>query len=544
MTSKAQAKHSAAIQSAAQTLAKVRGATRVSSRARLLAAAGPYVLLAAACSSVTGKSVNEDAGADMAECPCAHGTCDAANMCVCEPGWAGPECSTCAEGYEGPNCIKPTCDEASETCGCDGGVCDTAAQDDGELVVNQPELNLGLVNNGDRRCDDGGDAVAYRVVAAEAKKLSLDIAPARGCLGAGDEVLLISVQGAVGGLDTVGNYELLRVSEVRGRDVYLQAEKQLYYGDAANSDHGLGAASSQHVFLQRVPNYQSVNVATGATLVGAPWDGSLGGVLAFRAAGRVSVSGSISMAGRGFRGKETLNSPNNSGVQGEGLAGPGVALPTSNSGGGGGGPGDDTSAARCGNKYGVGGGGGGHATAGTAGTNPCAGEGGATYGSESGKKLLMGAAGGSGGADDYVTDNPPPGLGGSGGGIIIVLANALTVTGTITANGQVGVGDTSSTACLDICQMHQCATLDMCYDFSGPGGGGAGGSIYLQADTLDLGNASVTARGGLGGKGDAVGNMESIGGAGDGGNGGAGRVFLQAATSVHGESDPPGIRVR
>ena len=43
------------------------------------------------------------------ECPdcaagCVNGTCDAALVCVCDRGWAGDSCNTCAPGFEGDAC--------------------------------------------------------------------------------------------------------------------------------------------------------------------------------------------------------------------------------------------------------------------------------------------------------------------------------------------------------------------------------------------------------------------------------------------------------
>jgi hypothetical protein len=61
----------------------------------------------------------------------------------------------------------------------------------------------------------------------------------------------------------------------------------------------------------------------------------------------------------------------------------------------------------------------------------------------------------------------------------------------------------------------------VCWDYSGPGGAGSGGSILLDAVSASLGSALVDASGGLGGLGEP---------AGDGGDGGDGRIAVRAVT--------------
>jgi hypothetical protein len=75
----------------------------------------------------------------------------------------------------------------------------------------------------------------------------------------------------------------------------------------------------------------------------------------------------------------------------------------------------------------------------------------------------------------------------------------------ISADGAAGVGDPAGFECD--------GSTPFCYDHSGPGGGGAGGTVKLAARELTTG--AVTATGGRGGNG----NDRVAGNGGDGGDG-------------------------
>lgn len=119
-----------------------------------------------------------------------------------------------------------------------------------------------------------------------------------------------------------------------------------------------------------------------------------------------------------------------------------------------------------------------------------------------------------------LSDNPQGGLGGLGGGILVIKAASMTVTGTVSSRGGAGQGDTTA-GCFG-------ASTTNCWDYSGAGGGGAGGALYLSADVLSVGTSLVTAAAGAGG----------LGGSTNGGAGGVGRIVLRYATSVTGTSTP------
>jgi hypothetical protein len=97
--------------------------------------------------------------------------------------------------------------------------------------------------------------------------------------------------------------------------------------------------------------------------------------------------------------------------------------------------------------------------------------------------------------------------------VIFVAARELFVYGRIDASGGAGQGDT--TECLDG------TATDRCWDFSGPGGGGAGGTIRIEADAFSFDAGDIRALGGAGGGGSD--NLAT-----DGGHGGVGRIVIDS----------------
>ena len=376
-----------------------------------------------------------------------------------------------------------------------------------ELVVDGT-MNLSSFDGLGRSCGDGGDAVAYSVASLTADVVTLASVPSARCILPGDEMLLINLQGAPGQSANVGSYELVTVAAVAEAQVELLAPKENDYGINAQNE-GLGVtADTQRAVLQRVPRYDRVEIQPGGVLLANPWDGTRGGVLALRALREVVVDGRVAMDAAGFHGGRTIEPPESPGQQGESIEGVGEFAYVPNLGGGGGGIADQTTNG-C-QQDGYPGGGGGHVGRGsTAETRDLcngvgAGEGGEPY-VRSGR-LFLGSGGGSAGTDNVRADNPPGGAGGDGGGIVWLLAGAVRGAGTISADGAPGVGDPPGVECLGG------STAD-CYDHSGPGGGGAGGSVRISAHDIDVG--SISAEGGPGGNG----NDTVAGNGGDGANG-------------------------
>ncbi|WP_426753302.1 adventurous gliding motility protein AgmC [Myxococcus sp. Y35] len=323
------------------------------------------------------------------------------------------------------------------------------------------------------------------------------------------------------GSSDVGRWELARVStySTSGGTRTMVLTQPL--------KHSYAAAATQVIL---VPEYSSVTVEDGAKIEALPWNGSIGGVVAFFANGAIHLNGTgaISAAGAGFRGgefrPETLddeedepaegcsesegNSPEfQLGMKGEGLSVARYALPARGNAnftiGGGGGV--------C--KQ-AGGGGGGNAGLGGRGGNAMdreagqeravGGLGGVTLAYSPLDHLTLGGGGGSGqgATEEAVTTEAH---GGRGGGIVFVRANSLS-GGVIDASGASAEESPVS-----------------------GGGGGAGGSISLRLTTSCLGT-ELKAEGGKGGDVASV-RPENASAAGPGGGGGGGRVFFQSATS-------------
>ena len=332
-------------------------------------------------------------------------------------------------------------------------------------------------------------------------------------LADGDEVLLISMQGSASGYQNVGNYEFLRVDSVSGNTVTFAQSKKRSYGEAAGSDANVG---SESVVLERVQNVPQVTLAPGSTLEPARWDGTKGGIVAFRASEGVVFQGDaqINATALGYRGgacgpnNEETCGDNVPGHQGEGVAGPGAGehpdnlSANVNGGGGGHGPVD------AGGSPGAGGGHGTRGGDGRADIRDRDSTGGEPVGDLWLTSLFMGGGGGGPGDDD--NDTQEVGAiprGGAGGGIIFIAAPAISGAN-VYANG-------AAATCVN-------------NGGSGGTGGGAGGSIYLQAYTLDLDD--VTAEGGA----SCADPVDSdVGGA-----GGEGRIRLDFNTKV-GVTRPP-----
>ncbi|MCP4918596.1 MAG: hypothetical protein GY913_16965 [Proteobacteria bacterium] len=354
---------------------------------------------------------------------------------------------------------------------CDGDVDDawwTGSGNDGSLTAST-ETNL----------TDSGDILVYGVTAISGSDVTVD---ATTSLSAGDEVLVINVHGGDSAYTNVGVYEFGGISSVSGTTVTLTSSLAETFGESSNSD-----LTDQTIVLQRVPNYTDVTVQSGGSLIVDAWDGSRGGILAFRASGTVSVEsgGSISASGLGYSGGATGTSYNCDSYQGESYAGEGdgdgdgacsaynetYGHWANNYGGGGahitGAGGDYAGGATDGDSW----------TGGSA-TPPYAGD---TYGSADLGSLFFGSGGGGVWYGSTTPKGGTPGAGGSGAGILFIAAYEIEAVGTgaISADG----ADTNNAAQ---------------GSWTYGAGGGAGGSVWLMADVLDLDTDSVTTLGGIG----------------------------------------------
>lgn len=283
-----------------------------------------------------------------------------------------------------------------------------------------------------------------------------------------------------------------------------------------------------HTQVIKVPHYTNVTIETGGILKPSSWNGLVGGVLAFRTTGNITVNGSILGTGYGYRGGD--ESPTTTGTYAaEGTLGFYNNIfrdcwSNRNANGNGGGSGHCWIPDGWGvERYASGGGGGSNETEGGGGgchtgTDRCWCAGGAGYVTEDNNFtfLYMGGGGGSGGASKDSSNNGQ--AGGDGGGILYLTGRQIAINGSIASNGTKGnnvIGYDQWTA--------------------GGGGGGAGGSIFITGSTINI-QGSLEAIGGAGGT--------SIGQGAGGGNGGNGRVRIDYCDSLTGTSNPSPVTVK
>ena len=400
-------------------------------------------------------------------------------------------------------------------------------------------------------------------------------------ISTGDVLLIIQMQGAqinstnastygdgVSGSGYLANAQLFagnmeyvvatNAVSLSGGTLSLQTPTVNKYKSAAYGTNG------QYTYqVIRVPTYY--NLTLGATVTPPYWDGATGGVIVLNVVNSLNMNGqTINASGAGFRGgggiKLTGGSDLNTAYasvsgtnanlganigdhasKGEGIAGTPRLVNSNNygsltiytaegyyngsfargaPGNAGGGGTDDEPASQNDN---AGGGGGGNGGAGGKGGNsyssnqPTGGDPGALFAQKSPTRLVMGGGGGAGDNNDG-TGNLPDGFsasGATGGGIVMVYAESILNTGIINVNGM--PGDSTE---------HNDAS----------GGGGAGGTVLIDAAS-GLSNVTVLANGGDGGINDgAYGTTHYAHGPGGGGGGGV--VYasgaLNAASSAHG----------
>jgi hypothetical protein len=312
-------------------------------------------------------------------------------------------------------------------------------------------------------------------------------------------------------------------------------------------------ATGQYTYqVIRVPQFYNIQLTSGITT--PAWNGSTGGVTVISAVNQLDInSQTVNAMGAGFRGggsksysgaagtsyKDfyTLSTTTANGGKAEGIAGtpryiyfnnvlvdnvvegyPGGSNARGGPANGGGGATDSNPTS---NDQNAGGGGGGNGGAGGLGGNGwfsfgfSGGHGGTAFSIGatnyySPGRLILGGGGG-GGSSNNATGTPAGGVassGATGGGMIIINANTITGTGTLNANGNTG----NSTVQID-----------------GSGGGGAGGSILVYANSGQAG-ITATANGGDGGSNFPAGLSATQHGPGGGGGGGV--IFSNAALNV------------
>ncbi|MGL1903230.1 MAG: hypothetical protein OCC49_13900 [Fibrobacterales bacterium] len=333
----------------------------------------------------------------------------------------------------------------------------------------------------------------------------------------GDEVLLIQMQQYTNdNSSTAGTYEFAHISSISTNTLtFVINLSYAYY--SGNFD--MAQANAAQVI--RVPNYNNLTISTAASITGSPWNGTTGGVVAFRVKENFIASGATVTADTlGFRGGAGGAGNEAKGWEGEGILGKDMAegdgdgcnpcnsYPTGINNGGSGGFGRSI--------YGGGGAGGGHAVAGQNGGAKYIDQlarGGIAVGNAAMTTIFMGGGGGGGGDDDNQHNNmvDPSNdryfyhmYGGRGGGIIMIYAKTMT-GGTLTTKGQSRQTPWVSNGAAE-------------------GSGGAGGSIRIQAK--DISSVTLDVSGG-----DGENDYEQIT-AGWGGDGSNGRMLLEYSSKT------------
>ena len=391
-------------------------------------------------------------------------------------------------------------------------------------------------------------------------------------LAAGDLIMIYQAQGAtisgsnsaaygsITALNNAGRYEFQTVASVSGNTITFAT----YAGTCAGLKYSYDGGTAAGTQIIRVPQYRNLTVSAGGAIRAAPWNGSIGGVVAMTVSGTATINGTISAAGAGFRGGTlennslypggTLNyvttDPNLGAEKGESIAGSAAQLP-----GGAYGAGSPANGGGGGDAHNAPGGGGANGDNGvgwsglgkpdtsnaswiaawnldgalTATTNSSGGgRGGYTYGANNADALTQGAANVAWGGDNrrqggglggrplsfdrtgriYFgggggagdANDLSGGAGGAGGGVVFLTAAAITGSGIVTATGAAGGNASFSSA----------GSADA------PGGGGGGGTIL--ASVPSGGSLTYLASGGVGGTATFTG-LESEGGGGGGGGG-------------------------
>ncbi|CAN5413857.1 hypothetical protein BH11BAC3_BH11BAC3_33040 [soil metagenome] len=343
----------------------------------------------------------------------------------------------------------------------------------------------------------------------------------------GDTVLIIQMKGAIidssntaafGSItnyQNAGNYEFNYVKAKTGNSIELKNNLTRQY-DIINGK----------VQLISVPLFNKVKVTS--TLTCLPWDGNVGGVLAFNVNDTLELMANIDVTGKGFSGGLVNNPKSNSyycheneyyysndplkaAPKGEGITSISVfkSFGKGSLANGGGGGSEHNSGGAGGSNAAMGGTGGNEwITCGPPSANGGIGGIPLIY-SNSSNKVFLGGGGGGGHCDNVPGFNPN---GGNGGGIVIIQTNVIKLNSfSIIANGG------NAVECVRDNQAFKC--------HEGMGGGGGGGAVLLQSKIFaDPVNIEVK-----GGKGADM-NGELAGKLGPGGGGGGGSCWLSSGS--------------
>lgn len=320
----------------------------------------------------------------------------------------------------------------------------------------------------------------------------------------GDKVFLIQIRGATVASSQTFATDYGEIENYNQSGLYEFAEIEEINGSWVTFKHRLNNAydletTNEFVSLQMIKVFRGVDITTSGTIQSLPWNGATGGVVVIECSGSFTMNHDINVSGHGFRGgivnrrtdfnwqvncnqndKRFYFNHHKGGNKGEGICTDNLWGTNNDVNGAGygrfgnaGGGGNDHNSGGGGGGHGSDGGQGGYEFSGCATPSANGGQGGAPVNYVN--RLFFGGGGGAGHGNDGI-----PTGGGAGGGIIILICNELVYNGGILkAEGN--------------------SALNTGYD--GAGGGGAGGTIYLKANSQS-GSApfvQVNVRGGNGG---------------------------------------------
>ncbi len=307
----------------------------------------------------------------------------------------------------------------------------------------------------------------------------------------GQKVLMIQMQGAI--IDTTDSANFGNILDLNGAGNYEFNRIHSVSGDKIQLKYGLTKSYelTGRVQLIFVPEYNNATVNNVTCL---PWDGEIGGVIAIDVSNELTMAptGTLNASGKGFRGGLVIDSqgpfvnefsyfygydPKASANKGEGISivSLGKSFGRGKAANGGGGGNSINSGGAGGGNGGKGGDGGWHyyntPNSPTFGTN---GVPGLSVFTNDNSRIAMGGGGGAGHENDQNGTS-----GGIGGGIIIVKAGSIKANNRkFVANGQdIVQGDPGN---------------------DGQGGGGAGGTIFIETSQI-TGTLTCEMKGGLGG---------------------------------------------
>jgi hypothetical protein len=328
----------------------------------------------------------------------------------------------------------------------------------------------------------------------------------------GDRVLLVQMKGAVVSRENNGTYGTIQDIASAGLYEFLNIQSIIGSTITFTTRFVHRYQTAEPVQLVRVPVFGSVEVVGKLTPRG--WNGVVGGVVAFEVRDTLFLRSDVDASGLGFRGGRVSTSVdgceiNNwvsnylngrGGEKGEAIVAVPPLQPIASHGAlaNGGGGGNGTNAGGAGGGNGGKGGNGGNPVkscslnAADRTTHNIGGKPGASLAEFAVQHRVFCGGGGGGG---HQNDNQGT-SGGNGGGIIMIRARVVVGRGgSIRADGR---------------HVSELAGMD------GAGGGGAGGTLWLAADTV-INVVQMSARGGNGGNVNDSLNYHGPGGGGSGG---------------------------